>query len=125
MPGARLQGQDSTPTQGGITAISVQGKPTIFFSVNAADEAWRFKEKIVAVIGSFLQGRDDLYTFSSTSVRDIAGDLENLDVAYANIDDPTDLFSFIEVRDREKRWDDSTYRKSWGSDNHWRSIGAR
>jgi hypothetical protein len=105
--------------------VSVQGKPTIIFSANAGDEAWRFKEKIVAVIGSFLQGRDDLYTFSSTSIRDIANDLENLDVAYATIDDPTDLFSFIEVRDREKRWDGSTYRRSWGSDNRWKSIHVK
>lgn len=83
--------------------VSVEGKQTLFFSKNAVDESWRFKEKISAVIESFFQNRDDLFTFSSIKVRDIVNDLEDLDAAFANIEDPNDLFSFIEVRDRGKK----------------------
>jgi len=83
--------------------VSVEGKQTLFFSKNAADQSWRFKEKMVAVIESFFQNRNDLFTFSSTKIRDIVNDLEDLDVAFASIEDPTDFFSFVEVRDRGKK----------------------
>ncbi len=83
--------------------VSVEGKQTLFFSKNAADQSWRFKEKMVAVIESFFQNRNDLFTFSSTKIRDIVNDLEDLDAAFASIEDPTDFFSFVEVRDRGKK----------------------
>jgi len=82
---------------------TIEGKPTLFFSANAADKSWRLTEKIVALIESFLQGLDELFTLSSARIRDIAGDLEDVDVAYASIADPMDFFSFVEVRDRRRK----------------------
>lgn len=83
--------------------ILVEGKQTLFFSDNAANKQWRFKEKITALIESNLQDQANLLTFSSMEVRDIAKDIEELDIAYVNKDDPTDIFSFIEVRDRSEK----------------------
>jgi len=83
--------------------ITTEGKPTLFFSASHADKSWRLTEKIVAVIESFLQGRDELFTLSSARIRDMAGDLEEVDVAYASMADPMDVFSSIEVRDRKEK----------------------
>ena len=83
--------------------ISIQGKRTLFFSRNYADKSWRLKEKIVAVIESFFQDRDNVLTFSSINIRDVVNDLENVDVVYANMEDPRELFSFVEVRDRGEK----------------------
>ena len=82
--------------------ISVVGKPTFFFSPHHADKSWRLKEKIVAVIESFLQGEDNILTFSTAKIVDVIGSVEDVDVAYASLSDPTKAFSFVEVRDRSK-----------------------
>lgn len=80
-----------------------EGKPTLFFTAHQADQDWRLKEKIVAVIESYFQERDDIYTFSSAKIKDVVGSLEEVDVAYASLQDPTAYFSFIEVRDRRNK----------------------
>jgi hypothetical protein len=76
------------------------GNPSIHFSYNSKDKSWRLKEKIVAIIESYLQGREDILTFSSVKVTDIVGDPEELDIAYASMNEPNDYFSFVEVRNR-------------------------
>lgn len=78
----------------------MRGEPTLFFSTNQADKSWRLKEKIIAIIESYLQDREDVFTYSSTKIKDIIGQLEEVDVAYTSISDPMSFFSFIEVRDR-------------------------
>ncbi len=82
--------------------VIVEGKPTLFFTTHQADRDWRLKEKVVAVIESYFQEQDDLLTFSSTKIRDVVGSLEDVDVAYTSLSDPTDYFSFVEVRNRHK-----------------------
>lgn len=79
--------------------ITIEGKPTLFFSASHADKSWRLTEKIVAVIESFLQCRDELFTLSSARIRDIARDLEDVDVAYTSTPHPMDPFSSVEVKD--------------------------
>lgn len=81
--------------------VTTEGKPRLYFSVNAADKSWRLKEKIAAVIESYFQDLDDLYVFSSKRIKNIVDDPEEVDVAFANISDPTSIFEFVQVRDRE------------------------
>ncbi len=81
--------------------VTIEGKPRLYFSTNAADKSWRLKEKISAVIESYFQGLDDLYVFSSKRIKNIVNDPEEVDVAFANISDPTSIFEFVQVRDRE------------------------
>jgi hypothetical protein len=83
-----------------MPVISTIGESTLFFSTNDKDKLWRHKEKIVAVIESYLQGKDDIFTYSSVKAKDIIGYSEQVDVAYTTIQDPMKLFSFVEVRDR-------------------------
>jgi hypothetical protein len=80
--------------------VTIEGKPRIFFSDNAPDKPWRLTEKVVAVIESYFQKLDDLYIFSSKRIRNIVGDPVEVDVAFANISDPTSIFEFIQIRDR-------------------------
>ena len=81
--------------------IIVEGKPTLFFSANYADKSWRLKEKIIAVLESYLQGLEDLYTFSSKKISNVIGDSTEVDVTFLSISDPTEFFRFVQVRDRE------------------------
>ncbi|MGB4089553.1 MAG: restriction endonuclease [Smithellaceae bacterium] len=81
--------------------IIIKGKSQLFFSDNDPEKTWRLKEKIVAVVESHIQSRDDLYTFSSQRIRNAVGDLEEVDVAFTNFSNPTDVFEFIQVRDRK------------------------
>ncbi len=81
--------------------VTTEGKPRIFFSENVPDKPWRLKEKIVAVIESYFQGFDDLYTFSSTKLRNIVGDSEEVDVAFASVMDPRSIFEFVQIQDRK------------------------
>ena len=64
--------------------IIIKGKSQLFFSDNDPEKTWRLKEKIVAVVESHIQSRDDLYTFSSQRIRNAVGDLEDVDVAFTN-----------------------------------------
>lgn len=82
--------------------IILEGKPTLFFTTHQADKDWRLKEKTVAVIESYFQEQHDLLTFSSTKIKDVVGSLEDVDIAYTSLSDPTDYFSFVEVRNRHK-----------------------
>lgn len=86
-----------------MATVSTKGEQTLFFSKNEADASWRLKEKIVAVIESYLQDREDISTFSSTRIRDVVNDLEEVDIAYTSMSDPTEYFSFVEVRDRSSK----------------------
>jgi len=83
-----------------VPKITVEGKPTLFFSASAADKSWRLTEKVVAVVESCLQGRDDAYVFSSAKIPNVVGDLTEVDVAFSSVSDPTELFEFVQVRDR-------------------------
>lgn len=83
--------------------LTLEGKPTLFFSTNEADKSWRLKEKVVAVIESYLQERDDIFTLSHAKITDVIGSLEEVDVAYTSLSDPRKFFSFVEVRDRSKK----------------------
>lgn len=56
---------------------------------------------MVAVIESFFQGFDDLYIFSSKRIQNVVGDSVEVDVAFANISDPTSVFEFVQIRDRQ------------------------
>ena len=80
--------------------ITIESKPRLFFPASHADESWRFKEKVVALIESYLQGLDDLYVFSPKTIANVVEDLAKVDAAYATISNPTELFEFVEVRDR-------------------------
>lgn len=84
-----------------MPSITSEGKLRIFFSDNAPDESWRLTEKVVAVIESYFQGRDDLYIFSSKMIKNVVGDPEEVDVAFADVSDPTFSFDFVQIRDRE------------------------
>lgn len=84
-----------------MPSIDIEGKPRIYFSDNASDESWRLTEKLVAVIESYFQGRDDLYIFSSKRIRNVVGDPEEVDVAFADVADPRSSFSFVQIRNRE------------------------
>jgi hypothetical protein len=81
--------------------ITAEGKPTLFFSTNDANRPWRLKEKVIAVLESYLQGREDLYTFSSVRIPNVVGDLTEVDAAFSSFSDPTQFFRFVQVRDRE------------------------
>ncbi len=80
-----------------MPSITTEGKPRIFFSDNASDKPWRLIEKVVAVIESFFQGFDDLYIFISKRIQNVVGDLVEVDVAFANISDPTSVFEFVKL----------------------------
>lgn len=80
--------------------ITVEGKPTLFLSAGAADKSWRLTEKIVAVVESCLQGRNDAYVFSSAKIPNVVGDLTEVDVAFSSVSDPTKLFEFVQVSER-------------------------
>lgn len=84
-----------------LKAVS-EGKPTLFFSTNDRDKLWRTKEKFTAVIEASLQDLGDLYTYSSINMPNVIGDLEELDVAFSRIDNPKEIFQFIQIRDRNQ-----------------------
>lgn len=84
-----------------MPSISSEGKPRIFFSDNSPDESWRFSEKIVAIIESYFRGLDDLYIYSSKTIKNVVGDPEEIDVAFCDVSDPTSTFDFVQVRNRE------------------------
>jgi len=79
-----------------------EGKPTLFFSANNKDKQWRIKEKFTAVIESSLQNLENFYTYSSINIPNVIGDLEELDVAFSRIDNPKEIFQFIQIRDRNQ-----------------------
>lgn len=79
----------------------VQGRQQLFFGSNAADEDWRFKEKVTAILELDLQDRDDVFAISPVRARNTVGDLEELDVGFVQIDEPEKLFKFVQVRDRK------------------------
>jgi hypothetical protein len=80
--------------------ITIEGKPQLFFSANASDKPWRLVERIVAVIESFFQDKDDVYTYSPAHIANVVGDPTEVDVAYSYVPDPRDAFQFVQVRDR-------------------------
>lgn len=84
-----------------MPTVSAVGKPILFFSTHNADRGWRLKEKLVAIIESYLQPIPEPYTFSNAHLPDVIGSMEEVDVAFAEVGDPTAAFSFVEVRDRE------------------------
>jgi hypothetical protein len=84
-----------------MPSIEVEGKPRLFFSDNSPDKSWRMTEKVAAVVESYFRGRDDLYVYSSRKVKNIVGDTEEVDVAFADVSDPTTSFDFVQIRDRE------------------------
>ncbi|MBN2099689.1 MAG: hypothetical protein JW753_08845 [Dehalococcoidia bacterium] len=81
--------------------ITTEGKPTLFFSSNDVDSSWRLNEKMIALLESYLQGREDLYTFSSARIPNVVGDPTEVDAAFSSLDDPTRFFRFVQVRARE------------------------
>lgn len=83
-----------------VTAI---GKRQLFFSPNHADKEWRLKERLVALIESYLQGIDDVLTFSPAFPRNCAGDAVEVDAGFASVSNPTRIFEFAQVRDRRRR----------------------
>lgn len=85
-----------------MPTISTTAKPRLFFADSSKNKEWRLVEKVVALIESYFQGRDDIFTFSPSRVRNVVGDLEELDVTFAAIDDPTTAFEFVQVRDRDQ-----------------------
>jgi hypothetical protein len=85
-----------------MPSVTAEPKSTIFFSVNASDNSWRFIEKVVAIIELQFQGRDNLDTYSSKKINNIVGDTEELDVVYSDISDPSSVFNFVQVRDRDE-----------------------
>lgn len=84
-----------------MPSIDSEGKPRIFFSDNSLNESWRLTEKVVAVVESYFRGRDDLYIYSSKMMKNVVGDAEEVDVAFADVSDPTTNFDFVQIRDRE------------------------
>ena len=84
-----------------VTAFAEE-KPNLFISGNDQEQDWRMTEILVAIVESFLQGKD-IDTFSSAEVLDIVGDPEQLDVAQLHRFDPNQYFRFIEVRDRSSK----------------------
>lgn len=86
-----------------MPVASSPGKPLLFFSAHHADKEWRLKEKLVAVIESYLQPVADPYTFSNARLLDVIGSTEEVDVAFSTTGDPRAAFSFVEVRDRNKK----------------------
>jgi len=85
-----------------MPSVTIEGKPRIFFSDNAPDEPWRLKEKVVSVIESYFQGVEDLYIFSSKRIPNVVGEPVEVDVAYTGVSDPTTVFEFIQIRDRQE-----------------------
>jgi hypothetical protein len=85
-----------------LPSINIQGKQAIFFSRNDANKPWRQYEKIIAAFEGALQPRDDVLTFSSVKVTDIIGRPEQVDIALVNPSNPSDYFSFVEVRNRDE-----------------------
>jgi len=80
--------------------ITVEGKPTLFLPASDTDEFWRLTEKVVAVVESCLQERDDVYAFSPIKIPNVVGDPTQVDAAFSTISDPTEFFNFVQVRDR-------------------------
>jgi len=76
------------------------GKPTLFFREIQNEKKWRKTEKIVAIIESYLQDVENVYTFSSVDIKNVVEDPTEIDVAFSNIDDPAEFFNFVQVRDR-------------------------
>ena len=64
------------------TILYPEKKQTLFFTANDQDAEWRLKEKIVAIIESYIQQGVGVSTISSIRVRDVVNDLEQLDVAF-------------------------------------------
>jgi hypothetical protein len=79
--------------------VTLDGKRRFFFTSTDDEKDWRVKEKIVAVIESILQPID-AFAFSPKRVKNLVGDLEELDVVFQPIGDPTEPFSFVQVRNR-------------------------
>jgi len=83
-----------------MPTITTRGRQQIFFGSNDSEKEWRFKEKITAVLELELHGRDDIYVRSPANVRNTAGDLEELDAVFVEVDGPEEYFEFVQVRDR-------------------------
>jgi hypothetical protein len=81
-----------------ITAFA-QEKPNLYLSANDNNKDWRMTEILVAITESIIQG-DDVFTVSSTSMKDVIGCPEQVDVIQIKNIDPKKYSNFIEVRDR-------------------------
>jgi hypothetical protein len=81
--------------------IDIEGKPQLFFSSNNSDKPWRLIEKIVAIVESYFQNTD-VYTFSSIRIPNVVGDPTEVDIAYSSVPNPTDIYRFVQVRDRHE-----------------------
>ena len=86
-----------------MPSVSSIGQPTLFFNSNHAAEDWRLKEKIVALIESFLQPVANPYTFSDARLPDVIGSTEQTDVVFSVTPDLLAAFAFVEVRDRKEK----------------------
>lgn len=83
-----------------MPTVTLESKPSIYFSPNHADKSWRLTEKVIAVIETILQNLDNTYTFSSVKVPNSVGDLTEVDIAFSHLPNPTAAFRFVQVRDR-------------------------
>ena len=86
-----------------MVTVTTSGRPLLLFSANDTDKEWRLKEKIVAVIESYLQPVSDPYTFSSINLPNAIESTEQVDVVHSITDDPRSAFSFAEVRDQGRK----------------------
>src|SRR5687768_11293950 len=84
-----------------MSQLTLVAKQQLFFSSNHADENWRLKEKLVALVESYLRGTSDCLTFSPAFPKNSAGDEVEVDAAYSIVSKPDDLFEFVQVRDRD------------------------
>lgn len=76
-------------------------RPSIFISHEGGENHWRLMEKLAAIFELYINPNpDNVFTFSSAKVPDCIDSHEQVDVAYSYLPDPSRLFSFIEVRDR-------------------------
>lgn len=86
-----------------MPTLSIPGRWSLFFAPHASDQAWRFKEKVVAIIEGSIHGRPDVLTFSNARIDDCIGSAEEVDVAFSNAIEPENIFAFVEVRARSQK----------------------
>ncbi len=78
-------------------------RPTIFVSPEGGDKNWRLMEKLAAILEiTITPDSEELFTFTSAKVPDCISSSEQVDAAFSYVPDPTQFFSFMGVRDRNK-----------------------
>ena len=66
-----------------------------------SDKRDHLLEKIVAIVESYFQDTDDVYTYSSIRIPNVVGDPTEVDIAYSSVPNPTGIYQFLQVRDRQ------------------------